>query len=122
MSNKQAYVTLSEIQRQLWSGHASVMIGSGFSRNADRASSTIPYPPDWNELARKFVDRLYPDCTEKEKNEVLGKKGALQLAQEFEAAFQRSALNRYVKELICDENLIPNTLFSNTKIRFCLFV
>lgn len=60
MSNKQAYVILSEIQRQLWSGHASVMIGSGFSRNADRASSTIPYPPDWNALARKFVDRLYP--------------------------------------------------------------
>lgn len=112
MSNKQAYVTLSEIQRQLWSGHASVMIGSGFSRNADRASSTIPYPPDWNALAKKFVDRLYPSYTEDEKNNVLSKKGALQLAQEFEAAFQRSALNRYVKELICDENLIPNALFS----------
>ena len=112
MSNKQAYVILSEIQRQLWSGHASVMIGSGFSRNADRASSTIPYPPDWNALARKFVDRLYPNYTEDEKNSVLSKKGALQLAQEFEAAFQRTALNRYVKELICDENLIPNVLFS----------
>lgn len=112
MSNKQAYVTLSEIQRQLWSGHASVMIGSGFSRNADRASSTIPYPPDWNALAKKFVDRLYPSYAEDEKNNVLSKKGALQLAQEFEAAFQRSALNRYVKELICDENLIPNALFS----------
>ena len=112
MSNKQAYVILSEIQRQLWSGHASVMIGSGFSRNADRASSTIPYPPDWNALARKFVDRLYPNYAEDEKNSVLSKKGALQLAQEFEAAFQRSALNRYVKELICDENLIPNALFS----------
>ena len=112
MSNKQAYVILSEIQRQLWSGHASVMIGSGFSRNADRASSTIPYPPDWNELARKFVDRLYPDSTDQDKNAILGKKGVLQLAQEFEAAFQRTALNRYVKELICDENLIPNKLFS----------
>ena len=112
MSNKQAHVILSEIQRQLWSGHASVMIGSGFSRNADRASSTIPYPPDWNTLAKKFVDRLYPDSTDEEKNVVLGKKGVLQLAQEFEAAFQRTALNRYVKELICDENLIPNKLFS----------
>ena len=112
MSNTQAHVILSEIQRQLWSGHASVMIGSGFSRNADRASSTIPYPPDWNTLARKLVDRLYPDHTDEEKNGVLGKKGVLQLAQEFEAAFQRPALNRYVKELICDENLIPNTLFS----------
>lgn len=112
MSNKQAHVILSEIQRQLWSGHASVMIGSGFSRNADRASSTIPYPPDWNTLAKKFVDRLYPDSTDEEKTAVLGKKGVLQLAQEFEAAFQRTALNRYVKELICDENLIPNKLFS----------
>ena len=74
MSNKQAYVILSEIQRQLWSGHASVMIGSGFSRNADRASSTMSYPPDWNELARKFVDRLYPDSTDEDKNAILGKK------------------------------------------------
>ena len=112
MSYQQAYVILSEIQRQLWSGHASVMIGSGFSRNADRASSTIPYPPDWNALARKFVDRLYPNSTDEEKNAVLGRKGVLQLAQEFEAEFQRTALNRYVKELICDENLIPNKLFS----------
>ena len=112
MSNKQTAVILSEIQRQLWSGHASVMIGSGFSRNADRASLTIPYPPDWNTLAKRFVDRLYPDYDESAKNDVLGKKGVLQLAQEFEAAFQRPALNRYVKELICDENLIPNALFS----------
>ena len=112
MGDKQTSVILSEIQRQLWSGHASVMIGSGFSRNADRASLTIPYPPDWNTLAKRFVDRLYPDYDEEAKNDVLGKKGVLQLAQEFEAAFQRPALNRYVKELICDDNLIPNALFS----------
>lgn len=112
MTTTASHVALSEIRRQLWSGHASVMVGSGFSRNADRASSTIPYPPDWNELGRGFVDRLYPSADEREKNSVLGSKSVLQLAQEYEAAFQRPALNRFVKELICDENLIPNTLFS----------
>ena len=111
--NKEANinVALSEIRRQLWSGHASVMVGSGFSRNADRASSTIPYPPDWNILARKFIDRLYPAATDDEKAIIQGRKSVLQLAQEFEAAFQRASLNRYIKELICDENLIPNSLF-----------
>lgn len=112
MKSNVKHVALSEIRRQLWSGHASVMIGSGFSRNADRASSTIAYPPDWNELGRGFVDRLYPNVNENEKNAVLGSKNVLQLAQEFEAAFQRPALNQYIKELICDENLIPNDLFS----------
>lgn len=111
--NKEANinVALSEIRRQLWSGHASVMVGSGFSRNADRASSTIPYPPDWNILARKFINRLYPAATDEEKAVIQGRKSVLQLAQEFEAAFQRASLNRYIKELICDENLIPNSLF-----------
>ena len=87
MKSKSTHAALSEIRRQLWSGHASVMVGSGFSRNADRVSSTIAYPPDWNALGCGFVDRLYPNSDEDEKNEVLRRKNVLQLAQEFEAEF-----------------------------------
>lgn len=50
---------IKEIKRQLNLGNASLMIGSGFSKNADRDSQNTPYPPSWNELKQVFVDRLY---------------------------------------------------------------
>lgn len=103
---------LAEIRKQLWLGHASVMIGSGFSRNADRASTSIGLPPDWGELASMFVDQLYVDCSADVKARVIQQKSVLQLAQEFESAFQRSGLNQFLKEKIADYNLRPNSLFS----------
>lgn len=109
---KKISAALSEIRKQLWLGHASVMIGSGFSRNADRASTSVNLPPDWSELAKMLVDQLYVGCSDDVKARVIQRKSVLQLAQEFESAFQRPALNQFLKEKIADDNLIPNSLFS----------
>ena len=108
---KEIFAVLSEIRKQLWLGHASIMIGSGFSRNADRASSSIAFPPDWGMLAKMFVDKLYVNCPNDVKDSVLQRKSVLQLAQEFESMFQRPALNQFLKEKIADDNLIPNSIF-----------
>ena len=109
---KEISAVLSEIRKQLWLGHASVMIGSGFSRNADRASASVGLPPDWGELANMLADQLYVGCSDDVKARVIQRKSVLQLAQEFESAFQRPALNQFLKEKIADYNLIPNSLFA----------
>ena len=46
MKESDTLVQIEEIRHQLWLGHASLMIGSGLSRNADKASPTTPTPPD----------------------------------------------------------------------------
>lgn len=103
---------LKQIREKLWSGHASVMVGSGFSLNADRASNLVPLPPSWSGLAARFAKKLYPESTESDIEKITGRKHALQLAQEFETLFQRTALNDFIKNAISDNNLIPTSLFT----------
>ena len=38
MNSTDIFVQIKEIQRQLWVGHASLMVGCGFSRNANKAT------------------------------------------------------------------------------------
>ena len=39
---------------------ASVMVGSGFSRNAERISITAKEMPSWQDLVDHFYNSLYP--------------------------------------------------------------
>lgn len=52
------------IKERLWSerqlGRAAVMIGSGFSRNAEARSSASNLFPLWSDLTSEMLDRLYP--------------------------------------------------------------
>ena len=59
MSKEDALVQIAEIRRQLWLGHASLMVGSGFSRNADRTTPATQLPPDWAQLSSAFASKLY---------------------------------------------------------------
>ena len=110
MSKDDVLVILNEIRRQLWLGHASLMIGSGFSKNAIRVSPTTPCPPDWGQLAMAMVSKLYPSYNENERKEILIRKNVLQLAEEFDATFKRTGLHEFIKNLIQDENLLPSPL------------
>ena len=103
---------LNAIRSKLWDGHASVMVGSGFSRNADRGTNTLPLPPSWRELAEGLAQELYAQSSRDEINRIVGKKSALQLAQEYETHLGRNALNDFIKKTISDANLMPNELFT----------
>ena len=90
---------------------ASVMIGSGFSRNAQKTRFDIPDMPLWADIAEELFRQLYP----------LGAGGdsygggvappsvdnALRLAQEYETAFGRSDLYRLLDELIRNNEFSP---------------
>ena len=88
-----------EISERLFANHASVMVGSGFSKNAERGEVDRSFPL-WNELGDIFYKKLYNKIpTEKEKAYL----DVLKLAGEVEAAFGRPVLNNIIKANIPDK-------------------
>ena len=47
-------------------GGASLMVGAGFSKNAEGIGNRLS-PPDWSELAAAMYEELYPNPDECEK-------------------------------------------------------
>ena len=68
---------IDEIKRQLHLGHASLMVGSGFSRNAEVRSSRTHLPPTWDELKEAFSKRLYGNYQEEYRKNKCKSKTAL---------------------------------------------
>lgn len=101
---------IDEIKRQLHLGHASLMVGSGFSRNAEVRSSRTHLPPTWDELKEAFSKRLYGNYQEEYRKNKCKSKTALQLAYEYERFYDRSSLNQFLKEQIQDTQLFPGKL------------
>ena len=87
---------------------ASIMIGSGFSRNAERISITAREMPTWRDLVEHFYQSLYPH--DKTSYQRRGDKPATdntRIALEYEAAFGRVALHDAIRRLIPDEAYKP---------------
>ena len=99
---------INRVRDALWQrsvGGASVRIGSGFSRNALPDADD---PPTWREVARAVYDKLYPQGGDDDLE--TAKSDFLRLAQEYEAAFGRSDLHRFLRELIRDEDFLLGDL------------
>ena len=103
---------LGRLRMQLWNGHAAVMVGSGFSCNADRISTSRPAPPNWLEFSRRLAAELYPGKSQDEIDSIAREQDALELAQIYEASFSRSSLDDFVKRTIDNDNLEPNFIFT----------
>jgi SIR2-like domain len=110
------------IRERLWSGRefgrASVMIGAGFSKNAQGSSPTLSPFPSWGELASVMYQALYPpnrsdskSWEEVEKTTTSGI-GAMGLSSEYEALFGRAALDDLISRSIPDERFEPGPLHS----------
>jgi len=107
MGSDQIYLPcLYEIAERLKTRHASIMVGSGFSKNTEGSDKT-KYFPSWNELGNKFLEKLSEGRTDKKKNEYLN---PLKLAGELEAAFGRPALNSIIRSNIPDNEFQPSEL------------
>ena len=97
---------LNEIAERLFSGHAAVMVGSGFSKNAKRHHPSCPDFPDWADLGDKFYGRLY--CRKPNAhNRYLS---VPKLAHEVEAAIGRPALDQLLRDAIPDQDYEPSLL------------
>ena len=102
---------IDRVRDALWSrsgNGASVMVGSGFSKNAERVILNAKEMPTWQDLADHFYDALYPQraasgggthCRPAIDN--------VGIAQEYEAAFGRSGLHEALRRLVPNEAYRP---------------
>ncbi len=95
-------------------GRAAIMVGSGFSRNADPMSSGSRPFPIWSTLTRSLASKLYPASAPElhaaAMADAAGTSGALRLAQEFEAVFGRFQLDDFIRSMIPDQDHRPGEL------------
>lgn len=97
---------LNKIAERLWTGHAAVMIGAGFSRNAKTESTPQKSFPDWNQLGDAFYEKIHRKLPGNN-NRYLN---VLKLADEVQAAFGRPTLNQILRSSIPDEEYEPSQL------------
>lgn len=98
---------IREIAEAMSANHAAVMIGAGFSKNADKLSSTDKWFKNWNELSDMFYETVYG-------NDGPGKEysSSLRLAQEVEITVGRPKLENILKEAIPDEDYGPSEVYT----------
>lgn len=98
-------------------GAASVMVGAGFSKNADVVDDEAS-APNWEELAVSMFEALYqkPEDEAEIKRWEIQKirktsgKNVLKLAEEYKSVFGRNKLNKFIEANINDDMYIPGDL------------
>ena len=98
---------LDEISERLLSGHAALMVGSGFSKNAIPKSGATKKFPNWNELGDIFHEKS-TGYKPRGQDSYLN---PLKLAEEVEALFGRPVLEDLLKNSIPDDSYQPTKLF-----------
>lgn len=108
------------IRKNLWSGQefgrAAVIVGCGFSRNADKISDGVPPFPLWTDLWEIFFQSLYPKSTlsdddyEKLREKIKREKKIEELAHDYEKEFHRMALDDFLLQAIPDNKYNPGYL------------
>lgn len=111
-----------QLGRALWvdgtqSSQAAVMIGAGFSRNADAVAGHSRPFPTWSSLTERMVGDVYPanttissDVVERARLQSRSTSGALRLAQEYEAYFGRTKLDELLQAEIPDQSYRPGRI------------
>ena len=107
---------VNHVREALWRrpGGASVMVGSGFSRNATSVRPDAAPIPLWSDLAAELAASL-PDSGElggvgAEEQEKPPGADALELAQKYEDAFGRARLHELLSKSVRDEDFRPGDL------------
>lgn len=96
---------LEQIRRFLSQGKASVMVGAGFSKNAEMSEGVKM--KDWGELCEEFHKELYGV---KPGDHDFKLKSALRLAQQLESAKGRNALDELIKSSLPNDSVAPGYL------------
>ena len=104
---------IDQVRDALWKryGGASVMIGSGLSRNARKTGPDAESLPTWREVGGAIHNKLYPQMDRGSQGIEIGQMevtdNLLRVAQEYEAAFGRLDLHRLLRQLIRDDDFTP---------------
>ena len=105
---------MDRIREALWErpgSGASVMVGSGLTKCALKARPSAPDAPLWQDLAMAVTDRLYPpnSCGRRapDNSRPRSTDDFLRIAQEYETAFGRSELHRFLLQQVRDDDFTP---------------
>lgn len=100
---------IKEIAEALSENHAALMVGAGFSKNAEKIAATEKTFLNWNELSDKFYETVY------ENSNYPGKEynSPLRLAQEVEITIGRPKLEKIIKEAVPDLEYAPSDIYVN---------
>lgn len=99
---------INEVRDALWkrpNPRASVMVGSGFSRNAEKVNPDTPPPPLWRDIAQEMLNELGGDHG-------LSVNDPLKLAQVYEANRGRDSLHDLLVRLIRDDDFLAGEAHS----------
>lgn len=98
---------INEIADALYEKHVALMVGAGFSKNAEKIAITDKRFLNWNELSDVFYAALYGDSA------LPGKayNSSLRLAQEVEIMFGRPKLEKILKDAVPDLEYAPSELY-----------
>lgn len=122
MDNNTVYSYIKDIAQRLKNprkyGDVSIMVGAGFSKNAQSKGIDGVEPPNWSELAKRMYDELYPEpIKEKDKEKwriqriiKTSGKNVTKLAEEYIANFDRNKINNLIEQSIEDEKFVPGEL------------
>ncbi len=103
INDLQDFPAIQQIQGALWrtgeTRGAAVMVGAGFSRNADLAASNSRQPPLWTDFYTAMETRLYPEGGAPD--------DPLRLAEEYKAVLGEPALEALLFDLVRDAEWLP---------------
>lgn len=99
---------LEHIKRYLNQNKASVMVGAGFSKNAEMDESISM--KDWKALGVEFYKKLYNSEPSLEK---LIFNNPIRLASQVEASFGRNHLDSFLLDVLPDDRIMPSKLHTS---------
>ncbi|MDM5040964.1 SIR2 family protein [Bacillus sp. OR-18] len=98
---------IEKIRESLWCGreygNVSIMVGAGFSLNAEKLSYNSDSFLLWNQLGEKMKSELHPYNSSYNQD-------VLKLASEYEEVFGRQALDQLIINSLPDDNYVPGSL------------
>ena len=109
---------MNHVRDALWSpaGRASVMIGSGFSKNAHPTRPGVGELPLWHELAAEMFNEVHPSSLGGNPQDALNSASdhiaPLGLAQEYKDAFGPSGLHLFLQQQVRDGDFNPGEFHS----------
>ena len=104
---------INRVRDALWGtgeSGASVMVGSGFSRNAEIKLPGRIRLPDWAGLTDAMHRRLHPDAARGAATDGSGSLDHLAVAQDYCDQFGRAELHRFLRDQIRDDQIEPGEL------------
>lgn len=96
-------VHYNAVRRALENGNAAVMVGAGFSKNAENGQELAM----WNEVAQVLWRELNPDAAELSD---FSASTVTQLGEQYARVFSKPGLEELLKRLIPDERVAPGLL------------